>query len=156
MARQRVVQERSMIRSYTPGVKSFPRAKWLAAPILVVLVAASATAETPPAAAPAPVNTQGAARAVANTARQVADAADEYADDDITAAGTPGGGLAAGGMGGTNAGDGSIEDVDELDGALGNGARDHNGDNQEDDEPQAGRAGGAVGGTPAFKRSRGD
>jgi hypothetical protein len=76
-----------MIRSYTAGVKSFPRrAKWLAAPALVAIsVAASAFAETPPAAAPAPVNSQGAARAVANTARQVADAADEYADDNTAA-----------------------------------------------------------------------
>jgi serine protease Do len=47
-----------------------------------VLVAASAFAETPPAAAPAPVNSQSAARAVASGARQVADAADDYANDE--------------------------------------------------------------------------
>jgi serine protease Do len=87
MARQRAFHEQSMIRSYTPGVKSFPRrATWLAAPALVaILVAASAIAETPPSAAPAPVNSQGAARAVANAARQVAEAADEYADNDTAA-----------------------------------------------------------------------
>ena len=67
------------------------------------------------------------------------------------AAGTPAGGAASGGLGGTNAGDGSPENAD-LDEALGNGASDNSGDNVEDDEPQSGRSGGAVGGTPAGKR----
>lgn len=67
------------------------------------------------------------------------------------AAGTPAGGLASGGLGGTNAGDGSPENA-ELDDAMGNGTSDNSGDRVEDNEPQSGRSGGAVGGTPAGKR----
>lgn len=71
---------------------------------------------------------------------------------DVFAAGTAAGGLAAGGLGGTNAGDGSPENA-ELEEAMGSGPHDHSGDRIEDDEPQSGRSGGAVGGTPAGKRS---
>jgi hypothetical protein len=67
------------------------------------------------------------------------------------AAGTPAGGLASGGLGGTNAGDGSPENAD-LDDAMGSGIEDNSGDNIADDEPQSGRRGGAIGGTPAGKR----
>ncbi len=74
---------------------------------------------------------------------------------DYQMSGTAGGGLAAGGLAGTNYGDGSTDDVD-IDGALGGSPADTNGDEEESDEPQAGRAGGAVGGTPAFKRSSGE
>jgi hypothetical protein len=77
---------------------------------------------------------------------------DNGADRDITAAGTAGGGLAAGGMGGTNAGDGSADDV-ELENAFGSGIFDDATDPPiEIPEYEAGRAGGAVGGKPAGKR----
>jgi hypothetical protein len=72
---------------------------------------------------------------------------------DVYAAGTAGGGLAAGGLAGTNSGDGSPEDAD-LEQAMGAGEHDHSGDRIADDEPQSGRSGGAVGGTPAGKRVR--
>ena len=69
------------------------------------------------------------------------------------AAGTPGGGAAAGGLAGTNLGNGSPDDVENLDDALASGLDDHSGDTVDSgDEPQSGRAGGAVGGTPANKR----
>ena len=73
---------------------------------------------------------------------------------DIHAVGTPGGGLSAGGLGGTNAGGGAPTGVD-IDESMGAGIHDRAG--QEDDEEQAfsGRSGGAVGGTPAGKRVRG-
>jgi hypothetical protein len=73
---------------------------------------------------------------------------------DRGATGTPGGGLAAGGLAGTNFGDGSPDDAD-LEDAMSTGLHDHSGDSEESDEPQSGRAGGAVGGTPAGKRTRG-
>lgn len=80
------------------------------------------------------------------------ESADQEAHD-LNMSGTPGGGMAAGGMGGTNAGDGSIDDVD-IDGALGGSSADRNGDKDNSgDEPQSGRSGGAVGGTPAGKRA---
>jgi hypothetical protein len=73
------------------------------------------------------------------------------------AAGTPGGGAAAGGLAGTNAGDGSPdgEELLHLDNALADGVCDTSGDLAGADEPQSGRSGGAVGGTPAGKRTRG-
>jgi hypothetical protein len=74
------------------------------------------------------------------------DARDSYA------AGTPAGGSASGGLGGTNAGDGSPANA-ELEDGLGSGKHDHSGDRLDDAEPQAGRRGGAIGGTPAGKRS---
>ena len=75
--------------------------------------------------------------------------------NDYDMSGAPGGGLASGGMGGTNRGRGDIDNAD-IEGALGGSPADTNGDNQDTSEPQAGRAGGAVGGTPAGKRSSGD
>ena len=77
---------------------------------------------------------------------------DDTGIHDHNMSGTAGGGLAAGGMGGTNAGDGSIDDV-AIEGALGSSAADTNGDNIDEEEPQSGRSGGAVGGTPAGKRA---
>jgi hypothetical protein len=71
---------------------------------------------------------------------------------DSYAAGTPAGGAASGGLGGTNAGDGSPENA-ELEDGLGSGKHDHTGDRVDEGEPQAGRSGGAIGGTPAGKRS---
>jgi RNA polymerase-binding transcription factor DksA len=83
---------------------------------------------------------------------------------DIHAAGTPGGGTAVGGLGGTNLGRGEPTHAD-LEEAMGSGNFDveiASEDNDEEDELQteepdgfAGRSGGAVGGTPANKRSRG-
>jgi hypothetical protein len=71
------------------------------------------------------------------------------------AIGTPGGGAASGGLAGVNLGDGSPDEVD-LGRAMHCGRLDHSGDTvDDDDEPQSGRSGGAVGGTPAGKRGRG-
>jgi hypothetical protein len=75
---------------------------------------------------------------------------------DKGAIGTPGGGAASGGLAGTNEGDGSPDDV-ELEDAMARGRDDNSGDRIDTgDEPQSGRAGGAVGGTPARKRTRGE
>jgi hypothetical protein len=70
---------------------------------------------------------------------------------DRGAAGTPGGGLAAGGLAGTTTSSG-IPESDELEQAMSGGDRDHSGDRDDTEEPQSGRGGGAVGGTPTFKR----
>jgi len=71
---------------------------------------------------------------------------------DVGAIGTPGGGSAAGGLAGSNAGDGQPDE--NLEDAMAYGYEDNSGDNVSTDEPQAGSAGGAVGGTPAGKRVR--
>jgi len=71
---------------------------------------------------------------------------------EYSAVGTPGGGLAAGGLGGVNDGDGSPDDP-ELDVAMTDGLSDHDGDTEDTEEPESGHAGGAVGGTPAGKRA---
>jgi len=71
---------------------------------------------------------------------------------DTGAIGTPGGGLAAGGLAGTNAPD-ALPD-EPLEKAMARGYEDRAGDEEQPDEPQSGRAGGAVGGTPAGKRVR--
>lgn len=76
--------------------------------------------------------------------------------NEVHRAGTPGGGLAAGGLGGTNYGDGSPTSSDvNLNEAMGTGIHDNLGDEEGNDEPYAGPSGGAVGGTPAGKRARG-
>jgi hypothetical protein len=75
------------------------------------------------------------------------------AASDEGAAGTPGGGLAAGGLAGTNAPDGEPDDGDDLEDAMAFGFEDTAGDERQLDEPQSGRSGGAVGGTPAGKRA---
>jgi hypothetical protein len=69
------------------------------------------------------------------------------------AAGTPGCGLASGGLAGTNAGDGSYDEDVEQEDAMSSGIFDHSGDKIDEAEPESGRAGGAAGGTPAGKRS---
>ena len=69
---------------------------------------------------------------------------------DIGAIGTPGGGLAAGGLAGANAADGQPDE--RLEDAMAHGPADTSGDREDTNEPQSGRAGGAVGGTPAGKR----
>ncbi len=67
--------------------------------------------------------------------------------------GAPGGGMASGGLAGTNAGDGSTDDVD-IESGFGVGFEDDSGDRDfTENEPAAGRSGGAVGGTPANKRA---
>jgi len=70
------------------------------------------------------------------------------------AIGVAGGGLAAGGLAGTNAPDGLPDEEKTLEDAMAYGFEDTAGDEQLPNEPQAGRAGGAVGGTPAGKRAR--
>jgi hypothetical protein len=65
---------------------------------------------------------------------------------DVGAIGTPGGGLAAGGLAGTNAPDGEPEEG--LEHAMAWGFVDQAGEERQLDEPQAGTSGGAVGGTP--------
>ena len=71
---------------------------------------------------------------------------------DSHAAGTAGGGTALGGLAGGTTGRGD-PDVAELDDALGSGDFDARGEENRS-EPQAGRSGGAVGGTPAGKRTK--
>lgn len=77
---------------------------------------------------------------------------DDTGIHDYNMSGTPGGGMVSGGMGGTNVGDGSIDDV-AIEGALGGSQADRD-DDADPQEPQSGRSGGAVGGTPAGKRVR--
>jgi RNA polymerase-binding transcription factor DksA len=80
---------------------------------------------------------------------------EDASDQDVHAAGTPGGGTAFGGVAGSNIGHGEPVEA-ELEKAAGSSeadweeAKDHS-----PDEPQSGRSGGAVGGTPARKRSPG-
>jgi len=74
---------------------------------------------------------------------------------DAHAAGTPGGGTAMGGLAGTNEGHGD-PDIADLQDAMGNGNFESQESQAEDDRtPKSGRSGGAVGGTPAGKRTRG-
>jgi len=76
---------------------------------------------------------------------------------DVHATGTPGGGTAVGGLAGTTVGEGDPTDAD-LEAAMGSSEFDvkaaSDGD-EEEPEAFAGPHGGAVGGTPANKRSRG-
>jgi hypothetical protein len=71
---------------------------------------------------------------------------------DRSAVGSAGGGLAVGGLAGSNTSDGQPDE--RMEDAMGSGNRDHSGDVGGEEEPQSGRAGGAVGGTPAGKRVR--
>lgn len=73
---------------------------------------------------------------------------------DQHAAGTPGGGGAHGGLAGSNDGNGD-PNISELEDEMGSGFSDIEDARDDDpDEPKSGRAGGAVGGTPAGKRAR--
>jgi DnaK suppressor protein len=73
---------------------------------------------------------------------------------DIHAAGTPGGGSSVGGLAGSNAGHGD-PDVADLQDAMGSSESDAREAHADSDRaPKSGRAGGAVGGTPANKRNR--
>jgi hypothetical protein len=79
----------------------------------------------------------------------------ERQQQDIHAAGTPGGGAAAGGLAGTNVGDGDPDNAD-LEDALGSGVADQTEyEKHEDGVPYSGPSGGAVGGTPAGGRASG-
>ncbi|MBL9094587.1 MAG: TraR/DksA C4-type zinc finger protein [Planctomycetaceae bacterium] len=74
---------------------------------------------------------------------------------DVHAVGTAGGGTAFGGLAGSNVGNGE-PDVAELDEAMGSGELDAREarDVEAEETPKSGRAGGAVGGTPARKRAK--
>jgi RNA polymerase-binding transcription factor DksA len=72
---------------------------------------------------------------------------------DIYAAGTAGGGTAVGGLAGANTGNGD-PDVADLQDAMGSSNFDINEARENPNTPRSGRAGGAVGGTPAGKRTR--
>ncbi len=73
---------------------------------------------------------------------------------DEHAAGEPGGGAAIGGLAGSNSGDGAPE-ISDLQDAAGSGEFDVEDarDEEQREAPRSGRSGGAVGGTPARKRS---
>ena len=73
---------------------------------------------------------------------------------DRHAAGTPAGGSAVGGLGGTNIDEGSPQN-DDLEKHEGSGVEDTVPDEQNGGPPYGGPSGGAVGGTPAGGRSRG-
>jgi DnaK suppressor protein len=75
-------------------------------------------------------------------------------DPDIYAAGTAGGGTAVGGLAGSNEGNGEPR-VSELQEATGSSNFDAEDDRVDNDVPTSGPSGGAVGGTPARKRSSG-
>jgi hypothetical protein len=62
--------------------------------------------------------------------------------------------MAAGGMGGSNTGDG-MPDEAELEDALGSSATDKTAETPNEATAYSGRSGGAVGGTPANKRATG-
>lgn len=71
---------------------------------------------------------------------------------DIHAAGEAGGGTAVGGLAGSNIGRGNPREA-ELDMASGSGQFDAQEDANDDEIPEAGRTGGAAGGTPVGKRA---
>lgn len=72
---------------------------------------------------------------------------------DRHAVGAPGGGSAVGGLAGSNIGAGEPR-ISALQDAAGNGNADLLDDRADENAPQSGRSGGAVGGTPAGKRAR--
>jgi RNA polymerase-binding transcription factor DksA len=81
---------------------------------------------------------------------------DESCAEDVYAAGTPGGGTAFGGLAGSNVGHGEPK-LPELEKAAGSSEADsEEAKGRSAEEPQSGRSGGAVGGTPARKRSVGE
>jgi RNA polymerase-binding transcription factor DksA len=88
--------------------------------------------------------------------RPASETGEDSGGQDVHAAGTPGGGTAFGGIAGSNIGHGEPAEA-ELEKAAGSSEVDsEEGKNQSPEEPQSGRAGGAVGGTPARKRSSGE
>jgi hypothetical protein len=77
-------------------------------------------------------------------------------DDDLHAAGTPGGGTGIGGLAGTNLNGGEPDDH-RLEDAMGSGNFDRTdeADEAEPNDAYSGPSGGAIGGSPANKRSTG-
>jgi RNA polymerase-binding transcription factor DksA len=72
---------------------------------------------------------------------------------DVHAAGTAGGGTAVGGLAGSNEGYGDPK-LFEVDEATASGQFDIEDDRAKCNTPRSGRSGGAVGGTPVFKRAK--
>ena len=72
---------------------------------------------------------------------------------DVHAVGTAGGGTAVGGLAGSNEGDGEPA-IAEIDEATATGNFDAEDDRAQANTPKSGRSGGAVGGTPVFKRAK--
>jgi RNA polymerase-binding transcription factor DksA len=72
---------------------------------------------------------------------------------DVHAAGSAGGGTAVGGLAGSNEGYGDPK-VIEVDEATASGQFDAEDDRTDINTPLSGRSGGAVGGTPVFKRAK--
>ncbi|HEY3393523.1 MAG TPA: TraR/DksA C4-type zinc finger protein [Lacipirellulaceae bacterium] len=72
---------------------------------------------------------------------------------DVHAAGSAGGGTAVGGLAGSNEGYGDPK-VFEVDEATASGHFDAEDDRGNGNTPMSGRSGGAVGGTPVFKRAK--
>jgi RNA polymerase-binding transcription factor DksA len=72
---------------------------------------------------------------------------------DVHAAGSAGGGTAVGGLAGSNEGNGDPK-VIEVDEATASGHFDAEDDRASGNTPLSGRSGGAVGGTPVFKRAK--
>ena len=75
-------------------------------------------------------------------------------EDDRYAAGTPGGGAASGGLGGTNVGEGEPDNAD-LEAEMGSGVAETEEEEAEDATAYGGPSGGAVGGSPAEGRAKG-
>jgi RNA polymerase-binding transcription factor DksA len=72
---------------------------------------------------------------------------------DVHAAGSAGGGTAVGGLAGSNEGNGDPK-LFEVDEATASGHFDAEDDRANSNIPMSGRSGGAVGGTPVFKRAK--
>jgi RNA polymerase-binding transcription factor DksA len=72
---------------------------------------------------------------------------------DVHAAGSAGGGTAVGGLAGSNEGYGDPK-LSEIDEATASGHFDIEDDRDKGNTPRSGRSGGAVGGTPVFKRAK--
>ncbi|OWK37947.1 TraR/DksA family transcriptional regulator [Fimbriiglobus ruber] len=77
------------------------------------------------------------------------------APNDVHAAGTPGGGTAVGGLAGTTIGDGALDDVNLEQAAAGREEEPRDEAEEEAGGAYSGPTGGAVGGSPANKRTRG-
>jgi hypothetical protein len=75
--------------------------------------------------------------------------------DDRHAVGTPGGGTEIGGLAGSNYGEGDAEDVEDPSEAMASGLHEPEAEVPGPQDAYAGNSGGAVGGAPAGKRSRG-
>jgi RNA polymerase-binding transcription factor DksA len=101
----------------------------------------------------APEGEMGESRRKRLGRRDSADGSGQVEEADVHAAGTAGGGTAVGGLAGTNFGRGE-PDAAQLEDALGSGVAETRDEDDEDYIPRSGRAGGAIGGTPARKRAK--